>query len=433
MTSFEKNPRTGRASLAANRLALDGGIPVRPAERPWPAWPVPAVGADALLAQVLHGRRWTITSPAGAELFERRFSRMFAEYVGTRHCVPVDHGSSALVVALEALGLAYGDVVLVPALTWVASASAVLRAGLLPILVDVDPGTGCLAPDTLDLEVEPRAVVAVHWSCAMADVPAIQQVVAPLDISVVEDAAQAHGAQWLGRSAGSLGRLGCFSMQQSKVLTAGEGGAVVTDDEGLASLLQELRADSRRYTTSSDAPQGLELEESATVMGANYCLDEFSAALLCAQLGDLDAQHEVRNNNYALLSNLLEDVPGVRLLRHHPDQTRLSIYEIPLIFDPLPDGMTNINIADALTAELNTSFYPPREPLNRSKLLRPWSKPTLAPLAERFAAEHRDRVYPHAEYLVRHAVLTHHSTLLGGKQDVMDIADAVTKVVHSTS
>ncbi len=414
----------------ADRLAVDGGIPVRPEERGWPEWPVPAKDAARFLARVLHGGRWAITSPAGSALFERRFARMFADYVGVRHCVPVDHGSSALVVALESLGLDYGDTVLVPALTWVASASAVLRAGLLPVLVDVSPDTGSIGPGDLDLHVDPRAVIAVHWSCSMADIPAIQNVCSPRGITVVEDAAQAHGAQWLDRQAGSMGRLGCFSMQHSKVLTGGEGGAVVTDDETLAPRLEELRADSRRYADATAAAQGLELEESATVLGANFCLNEFSAAVLCAQLGSLDAQHEVRNANYAELARVIEDVPGVRMLCRPPEQTRLSVYEAALVFDPLPRGMSNADVADALSAELHTRFYPPREPLSRSHLLRPWTKPALAPLAERFVAEHRDRAYPNAEYLSGHAVLTHHSTFLGNPQDMADIAEAVVKIVR---
>ncbi|MEO3812918.1 DegT/DnrJ/EryC1/StrS family aminotransferase [Sphaerisporangium sp. B11E5] len=431
MTSSKRHISTGRRPPGADTLAVEGGVPVRPPGRAWPAWPVPADDAGRHLDAVLRSGRWAITSPGSGELFERRFSRMFAEYVGVRHCVPVDHGSSALVVALEALGLEYGDVVLVPVLTWVASASAVLRAGLVPVLVDVDPDTGCVSPQTLDLAAGPRAVLAVHWSCAMADIPALREVTAPRGVTVVEDAAQAHGAQWLGRQAGSLARLGCFSMQHSKVLTGGEGGAVVTDDDTLASLAQELRADSRRYTTRADAPQGLELEESATMMGANLCLSEFGAALLCAQLARLDEQHEIRNRNYAALSGLLDAIPGVRLLRHRPEQTRISIYEAPIIFDPLPAGMTNEQVADALTAELHVRFYPPREPLNRSRLLQPWTKPTLGPLAERFRAEHRGRVYPHAEHLASHAVLTHHSTFLGTRQDMADIAEAVAKVVFS--
>ncbi|MFI1536195.1 DegT/DnrJ/EryC1/StrS family aminotransferase [Streptomyces anandii] len=418
---------------AADLLAVEGGIPVRPDDRRWPTWPLPARNAGPFLESVLRGERWAITSPAGRELFERRFARMFADYVGTRHCVPVDHGSSALVVALESLGLDYGDRVLVPSLTWVATASAVLRAGLVPVLVDVDPLTGCMAPEHLDFRREPGAVLPVHWSCAMADIPAISVMAAAHGAKVVEDAAQAHGAEWLGRPAGSLALIGCFSMQQSKVLTAGEGGAVVTDDDRLASVMQELRADSRRYTTSEDAPQGLELEESATMMGANLCLGEFAAALLCAQLEVLDEQHEIRNRNYAVLSELMEGVPGVRLLRQRPEQTRISVYELPIVFDPLPTGMTNADVAEALTAELGARFYPPREPLSRSRLLRPWTKPTLGPLAERFIAENRGREFPNAEYLAGHSVLTHHSTLLGDEQDMADIADAVAKVVFSRS
>ena len=102
-----------------------------------------------------------------------------------------------------------------------------------------------------------------------------------------------------------------------------------------------------------------------------------------------------------------------------------------LVFDPLPREMTNGEVAAALSAELHTRFYPPREPLSRSRLLRPWTKPSLAPLAERFVAEHRDRAYPNAEYLSGHAVLTHHSTFLGNGQDMADIAEAIHKIIRN--
>jgi L-glutamine:2-deoxy-scyllo-inosose/3-amino-2,3-dideoxy-scyllo-inosose aminotransferase len=385
-----------------------------------------------MLSSVLASHRWAITSPNGSGLFERRFARKFADYVGAAHCVPVDHGSSALVVALESLGLDYGELVLVPALTWTASATAVLRAGLVPVLIDVDPWTGCITPETLDLGVGARAVIAVHWACAMADVPAIASVAAARDITVIEDAAQSHGARWQGRQAGSIGRLGCFSMQNSKVLTSGEGGAIVTNDDDLVPVLEELRADSRSYRHGRTPEGELELTESASVMGANFCLSEFQAALLCAQLESLDAQHDARNANYAKLAELLEDIPGVRLLRHRPEQDRISIYETAVIFDPLPAGMTNTQVADALTAELGTRVYTPREPLIRSRLLQPWTKPALRPLAERFAAIHRNRKYPNADYLTSHAVLTHHSTFLGNEQDMEDLATAIAKVAAHT-
>jgi dTDP-4-amino-4,6-dideoxygalactose transaminase len=421
---------TEGARLPSGRLAIDGGIPVRSAACRWPRWPIPADDAAQLLGSVLPSGRWAISSPGNTELFERRFARMFAEYVGVRFCVPVDHGSSALVVALESLGLDYGSAVLVPAITWVATATAVLRAGLVPVLVDVDAETGCLSPESMRRDVGARAVIPVHWACAMADIPAVGAVAQQVGMTVIEDAAQAHGAEWLGRPAGSLASLGCFSMQHSKVLTGGEGGAVVTDDEDAAQRIEELRADSRRYSTGTGRSRmNLQLAETATVMGTNYCLSEFSAAVLCAQLGMLDRQHDVRNHNHARLASMIAGIPGVRLLRNRPEQTKMSIYEAAIIFDPRPAGMTIEDVADALTAELHAHFYPPRDPLHRSRLLRPWTKPGLAPLAERFTEYHRDSSYPHAEYFREHTVLVHHSVFLGTERDMADIADAIDKIV----
>ncbi|MEV2225916.1 DegT/DnrJ/EryC1/StrS family aminotransferase [Nocardia vinacea] len=421
-------------SVAKQRdtLAIHGGTPVRATNRRWPAWPIPPKHASEALADVLASGRWTLTSADGHELFERRFARMFADYVDVQHCIPVDHGSSALVVALEALGLDYGTPVLVPALTWVATASAAFRAGLLPVLVDVDIATGCIGPESIDLDVGARAVVPVHLACVMADVPGISAIAEQQGIAVIEDAAQAHGAEWLGRPAGSLGQLGCFSMQQSKVLAAGEGGAVVTDDPGLARILEELRADSRSYPAAPLGGGRLELVETATTMGANFCLNEFSAAILCGQLPELNAQHARRNSNYRLITDLLAHVDGVRVLQPRAEQTQMSIYQGALIFDPLPCGMSNSQIAEALTAELGVLFHAPRDPLNRSRLLQPWSKAGVGPLALEFQQLHRTREYPNAEYFARHAVLTHHSSFLGDEEDMADIASAVVKVIISS-
>ncbi|WP_306213691.1 DegT/DnrJ/EryC1/StrS family aminotransferase [Actinoplanes sp. RD1] len=412
-------------------LAVEGGTPVR-SGRPWPGWPQVAPGAGDELLGVLHSGRWALSSPRREGLAEQRFARRFAGYVGTRHCVPTDHGSSAVLIALESLGLPYGSTVLVPALTWTASATAVLRAGLVPVLTDADPRTGVMTPATLDFSSRPAAVVVVHWACRMADVPAIARAAAAHGAEVIEDAAQAHGARWQGRGAGSLARLGCFSMQHSKVLTCGEGGAVVTDDDDLAPRLEELRADSRRYRTGA-RPGELDLAETASVLGANHCLDEFGAALLCAQLDLLEGQHEVRNRNYRLLGELLAGVPGVRLLDPAPEQDKLSLYEVPLVFDELPEGVGNAWVAEALTAELGVRAYTPRTPLHRSALLRPWTKPALAPLSERFAELHRDRTFPGAEHLAAHAVLFHHSAFLGPGDDMADLAAAAAKVTAALS
>jgi dTDP-4-amino-4,6-dideoxygalactose transaminase len=416
-------------AAARAQLALYGGTPVRSPSRPWPRWPAPAPEAERNLLSVLHGDRWSLTGPIGhGELFERRFARLFAAYTRTRHCVPVDHGSSALVIALESLGLDHGDRVLVPALTWTASATAALRAGLVPVLVDVDAETGCVSPEDLDLDVGASAVVVVHWSCAMADVPAIAAIAEPGGMAVVEDCAQAHGAEWLGRPAGSLGRLGCFSMQQGKVLTCGEGGAVVTSDDALAPVLEELRADSRRYRDDAGRPGEQDLVETAGTMGSNFCMGEFQAAVLCAQLQVLDRQHEVRARNYEALARLVDGIGGVRLLRPPPQQTRMSIYEVPIIFDVLPEGMTAGDVAAAMTAELGKTFYLTDTPLHRTPLLQPWTKPTLAPLARAFISHHEGRRFPRSDHFCDHVVVAHHSALLGDETDMADIAAAIGKL-----
>ena len=413
--------------ISTGRLAVHGGAPLRDPDRGWPHWPAPAPAAGELLQEVLHSRRWSISSPTnpGHVLFEQRFAAAWAAYLGARHCVPVDHGSSALVIAFDALGLQYGDVVAVPALTWVASASAALRAGLLPVLADVDPQTGCIGVDALDQVPDARVVLPVHWACGMADGPALVAAAEPRGVVVVEDAATAHGARWNGRAAGTIGRMGCFSMHNSKVLSAGEGGAVVTDDDELAVRLQELRADSRTY-----APGGDELTESCSVHGVNFALNEFGSAVLCAQLAHLDEQQRVRNANYATLLELLAAVGGVRPLRPRPEQTVGSIYEAAFVVEPLPKGVTNLDVADALTAELGVRWKVPNAPLHRSRMLRPQTKPSLRPLAERFTARHDGMIFEGAEFLATHAVTTHHSTFLGTGEDMADIAAAFDKVLR---
>jgi hypothetical protein len=127
---------------------------------------------------------------------------------------------------------------------------------------------------------------------------------------------------------------------------------------------------------------------------------------------------------------IVEGIDGVRGLAHRTEQDGLSLYEVPIVFDPLPAGRDNTWLARALSAELRLRVYPPRAPLHRSPLLQPWTKPALAPLTAPFVARHEGRRYPGAEYLVRHAVLLHHSAFLGGEEDMHDLAEAVAKLAR---
>lgn len=410
---------TGVGELSSTEV--DGGTV-------WPVWPQPSPNAESYVRDALRSGRWAISSMYnGHRLYERRFAEAFADYLGAGYCVPTDHCSSALVMALEALQPEHGSEVIVPALTWVATATAVFRAGLVPVLADVDPETGCVTPQTIEAARTPRtaAVIVVHWACVMADMPAICAFADQHGLAVIEDCAQAHGASMLGRAAGTYGNFGCFSMQQAKVLTCGEGGAIVTGDAKMVRRLEELRADSRSYRPES-VPGQLELRETTSIMGQNFGIGELQAALLCAQLELLPAQHERRNANYLLFESLIADVDGVELLRRDPRQDGLSLYEVPIRLRTEPGA--NAAIARTLTEQTGAGFYTPRVPLSRSELLQPLTKRTLAPLAQRFADRHDGLDFPHAEAIIGKSVLLHHSVFLTDESGVHRLADALRRL-----
>lgn len=391
----------------------------------WGAWPIVPPNAHRYVTQALHSRRWAISSMITEdtpELFEQRFSREFAAYLDVPTVVPTDHGSSALVMAVTALGLPPGSHVVVPALTWVATATAVFRAGYVPVVCDVDPRTGTMTAQTLRAALTPqtRAVIVVHWACTMADMDAVLEVAAQAGLPVVEDAAQAHGALWGDRAAGALGDLGCFSLQQAKVLSAGEGGAVVSRHSALRTRLEELRADSRSWRPVETARAGdLALAETAGTMGCNFGMNDLAAALACAQLELLDAQHEVRNRNYLRLVQECERLPGVSVPVPPERQTRLSLYEIPIRFDDAAPGEP-ADLAARLQDLTGLRAYLPRNPLVGSKLLNPGSSPALARLATEFDDLHRGRGYPAAEAIASTSVVLHHSAFLA-TEDEMDL------------
>lgn len=295
------------------RLAIGGGSPVW--REAWPLWPQHDARTSERVIAALGSGRWTVSGGwTGTQPYEQVFARRFAEFVEVPYCVSTDHGSSSLMIALEALGVGAGDEVIVPVLTWVATATAVLNVNAVPVFVDVDPETGCLDPRALSAAVtaRTRAVIVVHLHCRMADMDEIGALATQHGLPVIEDCAQAHGARWAGRPAGSLGDVGAFSMQQGKVLTCGEGGAVVTKDAALYDRLQQLRADARRYPAAEPDIGYPYLVEAGEVMGTNHCLAELPAALLLDQLERLPQQLLQRARAAELLDTELAGVAGVR-------------------------------------------------------------------------------------------------------------------------
>jgi dTDP-4-amino-4,6-dideoxygalactose transaminase len=239
-----------------------------------------------------------------------RFEQEWAGYCGTRFAIGVANGTDALALTLRALGIGPGDEVVVPTNTFVATAEAVLLVGATPRFADVSDETLLLTPDGLRAAMTPRsrAVIVVHLYGQMADMDALGRVAASAGLVVIEDAAQAHGATWNGRRAGSFGRAGCFSFYPAKNLGAfGDAGAVVTDDPDLANLLRCLRDHGR--TAGS--------HHRHDVVGTNSRLDTLQAAVLTAKLPRLDAWTAARRTLAAAYRDHLDGGP-VRLVAEAP-------------------------------------------------------------------------------------------------------------------
>ncbi|WP_328714205.1 DegT/DnrJ/EryC1/StrS family aminotransferase [Nocardia salmonicida] len=413
-------------------LAIHGGAPVR-AGGAWPRWPQYDERTERELVAALRSDRWSVSwySPTGGKSRERIFGAAFARYAGAAYGVSVDHGSGALVIALEALGIGPGDEVIVPVMTWVAPASAVLRVGALPVLVDVDPETGCLTAEHIRAAISGRtkAVIAVHLACTTVRLDEVVDVVRSAGLALVEDCSQAHGTRWAGRAVGTFGDIGVFSMGAAKTLAGGEGGAAITDSPELYERMLMLRADSRGYTSHDPVAGEYELVELGTVMGANYCMSELTAAVLLDQLRRLDDQHAQREIRAKELAAGLAGIAGLAPVPVPAQVDRRTVYEYGIRFHSGTFGDAPVEaVAAALTAELGTKVYPPRDPLHRSALLRPQTKPRFAHSWNRAAERAAGRAYPGADHYRDHTLLVHHSVLLGERGDIEDLLAAVAKV-----
>jgi dTDP-4-amino-4,6-dideoxygalactose transaminase len=411
-------------------LAIFGGPPVR--RRPWPRWPVADARTEQLMLEVLKSERWAISGPyTGQACYERRFAAAFAAYNGRRYCVPTANGTAALTVALLALGVGPGDEVLVPGLTWVACASAVFCLGAVPVLVDIDPDNLAMALEPAKEAITARtaAILLVHPYCRFADIDGFVALSKQHDIPMIEDCSHAHGACWRGRRAGSFGTIGCFSMQQTKVLTSGEGGAAITDDVALYDRMEQLRSDGRRFTAKPRIGF-LELEDCGQVMGQNHCLSEFQAAILYDRLGHVDSENERRAESAGALLQLLQAVEGVYGLPAQEKATCHTYYRFVVRIDQESFcGCSAGIIARALSMELGIHVSQVGEALNHHCLYRPLTSPrAVRSDEERTKLDPSRFSLPVAESVhLRHLTLPHHM-LLSGEDGIRDIVLAFEKI-----
>lgn len=308
-----------------------------------PSWPISGDRELELLKEVLASQQW-----GGYNDIVSRFEREFASYHHAAHGVSATNGTATLEMALSCAGIGPGDEVIVPAISFIASATAVSRVGATPVFVDIEPKTFNIDPIRTALAVTPKtkAILVVHFGGLMAQMDRFAELNAGFGIRIFEDAAHAQGSEWKGKRAGSLGEFGSFSFQNGKVMTSGEGGIVITNDEELA---EEMRS----FANIGRRKDGASFYHHYT-LGTNFRMTAFQAAVLVAQLERLPSQIELRTKNAQILREELSDVKGLEFQKLPEEATAHSYYLLTgwaKNRDAFCEKLTEAGIP-------NTPFYP---------------------------------------------------------------------------
>jgi dTDP-4-amino-4,6-dideoxygalactose transaminase len=407
------------ASIQPTSLAILGGKPIR--TKPFAPWPQYARADIERIGHVVESRHWggfPVPSKYAAE-----FATRFAQLHGVKYGLCLANGTIALLAAVQALGLKFGDEVIMPAYTWDGTAVAVIQAGCVPVFVDVDPNTYCLDPKAVRAAItnRTRALMPVHLAMRFADMDALLAIAREHELLIIEDCAHAHGGQFQGRGAGAGGDAGCFSFQESKLMTAGEGGFVLTNRLDCFEALQSIINCGRPSLTD---------QFQRKVLGANYRMTELQASLLLGQLDLWPELCQKRSRHAALLSASLGKLQHVRPLPPQPGLTRETLYNYVFQYRPSGPAPARDLFVAALEAEgipCDGRFY---EPVYRSDLFYVThdTAPQLTLGRER-PVDYTQCSCPVSERAAyEEAVWLPQFLLIGVESDVQDVVRAVEKV-----
>ena len=399
-----------------NELALFGGNKTRTAA--YPAWPVHDERDVAAVAEVVRSGNWGGFPYPGPQT--RRFLDSFTEMVGGQHAVAVMNGTITMEVALRAADIGWGDEVIVPAYTFQATASAPMMAGAIPVIVDIDPDTFCIDPAAIEAAISERtrAIIPVHVASQMADMDAIMAIANSHGLIVIEDAAHAHGASWNGQGAGTLGHFGSFSMQSTKIMTAGEGGVLLCRSEEHA----------WRAASIIDCGRPHDPDGRLYVQGGNYRMTELQAALLNVALERFPAQAQMREDLANYMDEALSEVEGVRVLRRDPRHERRALYRYTFAVDPEEFGANNAVLERALNAE-GIPCSRGYDPMYRYDLFQPRTSRLAVPSAFPDYFDFEDMNLPVTERISGgEGFLLDEEIFRAGKEGVDDVITALAKV-----
>jgi dTDP-4-amino-4,6-dideoxygalactose transaminase len=417
------------------KLAINGGPKLR--TTPFPAWPAVEERDVQAVADVVRSGDWGRLRSGAHKTTE--FEQRFARYHDCAFGLCVTSGTAALEVALVAAGVGVGDEVIVPPYTFMATATAALQVGAVPVFVDVDPWTYNLDPGRLEAAIteKTRAVIPVHFGGLPADMEAIGEVARRHDLIVIEDAAHGHGGIHARGKLGSLGDAAAWSFQASKNLTSGEGGCVTTNDPAIynkAILYHDFwRAKLRREEEVDFLPNRVNFP----VLSWNYRMSELHGALLLSQLDRLEGWAATRAENAAYLARRLSEIDGLANVRVDPFVVRNAVhiflfkYVRPEAFKGIPRPL----LVEALAAEgipTSAGYFAPvyKHPVFQDALdgaLRNGFPLTSQYYGRRM--DYRDVRCLQAERVCAEETLwIGQAAFLGSQRDMDDVADALVKV-----
>jgi len=404
-----------------SQLAIKGGQPTK--TKPFPPWPQYDEREMDALRDVLESRAWWSTAGTQTTLFEQEF----AAFHNAKYGVAMTNGTHAIEAVMLAQGIGPGDEVIVPDFTFIATASAVLSVGALPVLVDVERDTYNIDPSLVEAAITPRtkAIIAVHMGGHSADLDRLTEIADHHQLALFEDSSHAHASEWRGKRIGAVGLAGTFSFQASKTMTGGEGGIVLTNDADFERKLRSVQDCGRL--------PGHHFYEHFNY-GSNYRLSEWQGAVLRVQLTRLDEQTKLRDTNARYLNEHLAKINGITPQIQDMRATRNGHYLYIFHYDSAAfGGASPARFIEALAAEgiPNQATYPP---LHALEVFHGGGyRERLAPEQNEDNNALRHGPFVNSVRALEESICLPQYTLLGDEADMDEIVAAVQKIQQNAA
>lgn len=420
-------PIIGKTSGNAQKLAVLGGEPVRTKE--WLDWPLAGVNEHVIneVMNTVKSGKWVRYTSDRVKTFEKEWAKI----VGRKEAICVNSGTSALNTAVEALGIGAGDEVITSPYSDIGTIMAITVSRALPVMADLDPESYQLDPEDVERRItsNTKAIIPVHIMGVSCDMKRILEIAQKHNLKVIEDACQAHLAEFNGKRLGTLGDLGCFSFQGSKAVACGEGGSIVGDDPEL--MHNAWAYEEKGYARHIKAPNN------AIRIGPKYRMHEFEGAILMGQIPGMEERFEKRNANADYLTSKLSEIPGFVPQKKYPGTGKSTYWRYAVSYNKEHFNEADLDtVSMAIRAEgvpfspyIRNGFHKQgpwyEYMLNMKEYRNTYSKATLKRYRDEFSYPNCDRVCN--EVLAIYGM----GVLLGSREDMDDIVNAVRKVYEN--